>query len=350
VLIVREIDRFARSLAKQLIVEEELRRAGVEIDYVLGEYPDTPEGNLNKNIKAVIAEYERLKIAERTTRARRRMAREGHVVVRKTTPFGYRTVEKDGKREFAIREEEARTVRLIYKLYTEGDGQHEPMSMYGIIEYLSQARIPTWSDLRDNPGGRKQRGYGQWNKRTVAQILENETYAGIWHYAKLREATTSRIVNPREEWIPVKVPAIVSRETWEAAQRKREENKHRGIRIPGRNFLFRQRAKCGHCGAPMWAHTHVDAGVVRKYYRCTASHARSGYVRRCAQTKGFRADYLDTAIWHWIKEWLSDPEQLEDGLQALQENRENQGSPLGERLAVIESLVTDHKGQLERLC
>ena len=69
-LVVREIDRLSRNLAKQLIVEEELKRAGVEIDYVLGDYPDTPEGNLQKNIKACMAEYERLKIAERNTRGR----------------------------------------------------------------------------------------------------------------------------------------------------------------------------------------------------------------------------------------------------------------------------------------
>ena len=56
VLVVRELDRFARSLAKQLIVETEFKRADVEIDYVLGEYSDTPEGNLMKNVRAVIAE------------------------------------------------------------------------------------------------------------------------------------------------------------------------------------------------------------------------------------------------------------------------------------------------------
>ena len=70
VLVVREIDRFARSLAKQLIVEEELKRAGVAIEYVIGEYADTPEGQLMKHVKASVAEYERLKIAERTARAR----------------------------------------------------------------------------------------------------------------------------------------------------------------------------------------------------------------------------------------------------------------------------------------
>ena len=67
ILVVREIDRFARSLAKQLIIEQELAQAGVRIEYVLGEYPDTPEGSLMKNVKASVAEYERLKIIERTS-------------------------------------------------------------------------------------------------------------------------------------------------------------------------------------------------------------------------------------------------------------------------------------------
>ena len=74
VLVVRELDRLARSLAKQLIVEQQFKRAGVQIEYVLGEYPDTPEGNLMKNVRAVVAEYERLKINERMTRGRRNKA------------------------------------------------------------------------------------------------------------------------------------------------------------------------------------------------------------------------------------------------------------------------------------
>ena len=68
VLVVRELDRLSRKLAKQLVVEEELNRMGVEVDYVLADYEDTPEGRLNKHIRATIAEYEREKINERMVR------------------------------------------------------------------------------------------------------------------------------------------------------------------------------------------------------------------------------------------------------------------------------------------
>ena len=66
VLVVREIDRLSRNLAKQLIVEE-MKRDVVQIEYVLGEFPDTPEGNFMKQVRASVAEYEREKIMDGAT-------------------------------------------------------------------------------------------------------------------------------------------------------------------------------------------------------------------------------------------------------------------------------------------
>jgi site-specific DNA recombinase len=56
VLVVRELDRLSRSLAKQLFVEEELKRCGVEIEYVLDQYANSPEGSLMKKTSPTGAE------------------------------------------------------------------------------------------------------------------------------------------------------------------------------------------------------------------------------------------------------------------------------------------------------
>jgi site-specific DNA recombinase len=117
VLVLRELDRLGRSLAKQLIVEQDFNRADAEIEYVLGSYPDTPEGGLMKHVGASVAEYERLKIAERTTRARRAIAQSGGVVSHGKTPYGYQVVQ--GKHEFAVNEAEAQVVRLIFEWFTQ---------------------------------------------------------------------------------------------------------------------------------------------------------------------------------------------------------------------------------------
>jgi len=105
VLVVRELDRLSRRLAKQLIIEEELKRAGVEIEYVLATYADNPEGNLSKQIKAVISEYERLKINERIMRGRRLKARAGSVITRGHASYGYSLCNRDGKTGYEINPE-----------------------------------------------------------------------------------------------------------------------------------------------------------------------------------------------------------------------------------------------------
>ena len=146
VLIVRELDRFARGLAKQLIVEQQLKKSGVQIEYVLGEYPDTPEGSLMKNVRAVVAEYERLKINERMVRGRRQKVKAGNVLVYKRPPYGYRVAAEDGKTVLVVYEPQARIIRLLFLWYTEGDGEGGLLSMAAIARKLSDMGVPSPAD------------------------------------------------------------------------------------------------------------------------------------------------------------------------------------------------------------
>jgi len=243
VLVVRELDRLSRNLAKQLIVEEELRRHGVRVEYVLAEYPDTPEGNLQKHVKAVIAEYEREKIKERMVRGRRLKAKAGHVLTHGRAPYGYRPAKVDGKCTLTVYEPEARIVRLIFQWYTEGNEDGKKLSLVKIADRLTEMRVPTRGDTDDQVA--KRRGYGTWNRAAIGKILKRETYAGVFHYGKLHwDDERKRAINPRETWIPVKVPAIVSREVWEAAQRQSEENKEASRRNVRYQYLLRSRVTC----------------------------------------------------------------------------------------------------------
>jgi site-specific DNA recombinase len=128
VLIVREIDRFARSLAKQMIVEQEFHRRGIELEFVLESYDNSPEGSFHKNIKAVIAEFERVKINERTRRGRLQKVKSGSVLVHGKPPYGYRLQERGGKSELIPYEPEARVVKMIFDWYVKGDDDHAPLS------------------------------------------------------------------------------------------------------------------------------------------------------------------------------------------------------------------------------
>jgi site-specific DNA recombinase len=132
VLIGRELDRFARSLAKQLVIEQQLKRAGVTIEYIMGEYPDTPEGQLNKQIKAVIAEYERAKTTQRMVRGKNQVAKAGQVIPSDRIPYGYRL--NSDRTNFEIIKDEAKVIQDIFDWYI-----FERLSIYKIAQRLTKA-------------------------------------------------------------------------------------------------------------------------------------------------------------------------------------------------------------------
>ena len=346
VLVVRELDRFARSLAKQLIVEAEFKRAGVEIDYVLGEYPDTPEGNLMKNVRAVIAEYERLKITERNQRGLRNIVKSGQVMLHgDKPPYGYRTSE-DGKM-LVVHEPEAQIVRMMFDWYVYGDETGKKLSTPKIARRLSDLQIPTWHDIHQT-GSKKEREWGQWSHGSVYKMLRNETYKGIWHYG--RRNGKKGITNTREHWLAVQVPAIVSSRLWEQAQEQRLRNKKTAKRNVKYDYLMRYRLDCA-CGYSMLCYSTAykrkigDEGGYQ-YYRCSGSTGRN--VRKCDMPV-FRTDQVDATIWNWLRSWLMDPDRLREGLNQYQAERDKRNAPMRARLAVVDDLMAENLKKLAML-
>lgn len=339
VLIVREIDRLSRSLAKQLIVEEELKRAGVRIEYVLADYDDTPEGRLSKHIRATIAEYEREKINQRVTRGKRLAAKAGKTLVAGMAPYGYAKFEENEKTGLVICEQEAKVVRLIFRWYIQGK------SLRWIINALNELAIPTWADSRKE-GYRvsKQREAGRWAVGSLTRLLNNETYAGTWYYGKYDGR--KKKANPRSHWIPIQVPAIISRKDWEAVQARMVHNKQNAKRNFKHEYLLYKRVTCG-CGYSRICMTNGSKSpYIYKYYKCAGSN--SDLVHKC-KLPMFRAEKVDAVVWQWVKSLLTDPTKLKQGLNEYQERKEEELAPLKERLNVIEDLLTNNRTQLNRL-
>jgi site-specific DNA recombinase len=355
VLLVRELDRFARKLAKQVIVEEELKRAGVKVEYLLGDFPDTPEGRFNKNVKITLAEYEREKIKERTMRGRRLKVEAGSVLIPKgQAPYGYTVVKKQNKWALKVVDAEADIIRMIFTWYTVGDEGDGPMTIYQIAGRLTELSVPTFADVRavNKP---KKSGHGEWGCSSVASILKNETYAGIWHYGKRPHGENGnnkegRISQPKVQCLTVKVPAIISKEVWRIAQMRLAYNLKNSPRNTSQKYLLRRRVKCGRCGLKMAARTYKNnrgKKPVVSYYCCPSNHKYST-VRVC-DAPHFRADYIDTLAWEWVKNLILDPKILDEGLKIYQESKISENAPLLERIDVIEGIIADYQEQLERV-
>jgi site-specific DNA recombinase len=341
ILVVREIDRFARSLAKQLIIEQEFKRHRVQIEYVQGEYPDTPEGSLNKNIKAVIAEYERLKINERMVRGRRQKVKAGNIVVHGRPPYGYRLEEVGGKSQLLVNEDEAQIVRLIYQWYVYGEGKKGPMSARVIARRLTQMGTPI-----PPISGRASR---KWSRTTVGRIVTSKTYIGVWYYGKYGSQNGQRFNNPEQHWLSVEVPAIVDMELWEAAQDRRTINIANAKRNLKYSYLMNRRMTCGVCGSKIAACGSNDGYKNRLYYRCNVARGYEDYERKCSNARYFKAEDVDFTIWEWLKSFIRNPDAIDAGIAEYHEYREQEQAPIRERLAVVDDLLNDHRAQLQKL-
>jgi len=345
VLIVHELDRLSRNLAKQLIVEEELKRHGVKIEYVLGEYPDTPEGDLMKNIRATIAEYERLKISERNTRGRRNKVKAGHVLPHGKAPYGYKLAEVDGKSNFEIVPGEADIIRLIFQWYISGNGESGPLTFGEIAEQLTALGVPTAKDTPTrNWGSQKKRKYGEWCRGSVQKIIKNPTYKGDWHYGKKAKINGHWQSNPDDHILTVKVPAIISPEVWDIAIERRADNKANASRDRKRFYLLSGLVTCDLCGRKI-------AGTTVKYkyhyYRCGGAYGERGLPG--SNLPMFRAPILESMIWNEIHGEIIDPVRLANGLNKLKDVRDREPTPLRERLNVIADLIEKDQSALDNL-
>lgn len=299
-------DRLARNLSHQLIVTEEIERAGVRLEFVNFDWKDTPEGKLFYSLRGAIAEYEKEKIRERSMRGKRRKALEGKVTHACQT-YGYRY--KDSNLE--VIPEEAAVVRQIYTWCVKED-----MGPHSIAKRLNSLGIPS-------PKG------SIWQRGTVKRILQNTAYIGqlILQKWDQRGVKANRFrppeerarvhLYPKEHWVTVQVPAIIDENLWNAVQERMACAKR--LR-PGRavvNYLLSGLVRCGMCGSSI----HGFRGNVHRrhntYYVCTARNPGIPGRPKCLQPY-IRQDVLEHQVWSRVVLWVQNPDELYAALKEQQ--------------------------------
>lgn len=246
-VIVYDMDRLSRKLAHQLLLTEELEQYSVMLHIVTMPATDkSPESQLFSNMRGMIADYEREKILERTSRGRIGRAKAGFVSGGKRT-LGYTYVRHADKGPhydplthqcgvcgqpgdrggcYRVDPEEAALVQRIFRLYVQ-DG----LSLYAIAAHLTREGIPTQGD-RGISGPRRTLARGLWYPGSLLEILRNETYVGTMYYGKTERLPGLRNPDkktrwrwkPKADWIAVSVPAIIEQATFDAAQIQRRTN------------------------------------------------------------------------------------------------------------------------------
>lgn len=185
--------------------------------------------------------------------------------------YGYMKDPADPKRHMVPDPETAPVVRYIFDLCVSGKGPSQ------IAKQLKKDEIPT-------PGYHYYQKYGaeltnasitepyNWSQRTVAGILEDETYLG--HTINLKSTTVSfknkkRIERPESEQLRFENTheALVTQQTWEIVQDIRK-HKRRRANMAEQN-IFSGLVYCMDCGGTMVLHRAHTMDAVKNNFMCS---------------------------------------------------------------------------------
>ena len=302
VVVCYAIDRTSRDLADLLMLDRELTRHGVTLEFVADRRDRTPAGNLFFQMRGVFAEYERSQIIERTRRGKETRIRRGEIIDTGHVPYGY-TYDKQG-RTFRVHEERAATVRLMYLWIA-----HEGYTLNRVAVRLNEMGVSAPRTAR------------YWRVGTVRTIVRSEVYVGRWAWNKRRlvparrdrqgnvgpEGSRSKQERPRSEWIYVDVPAIIDGDTWARVQSQLQRNRELATRNRRHHYLLANVVWCERCGARMHGHKKAD----RKYYRCSDQAHMPREARRPTVGHVLRADALDCVVWGEVVRRITDPQTVE---------------------------------------
>jgi len=197
----------------------------------------------------------------------------------------------------------------------------EGLSIGEITRRLNAEGIPT------------RKASARWERTTVWAVLRNSAYHGVACFGKTRSSSRTRVTRPqrrggviapsitggherpREEWIEIPVPALVSEDSFARAQELLQENKVRSRRRTIEPSIVQGLVSCQKCGyAFSRSSTQTSARKIH-YYKCIGSDGwrkLGGPV--CDNSRMIRQDLLDQIVWAEVIKLLEDPTLIQQEL------------------------------------
>ncbi len=343
VALVYRLDRFFRNVKLLLESVETLRNYGVGLKSITEPFDtSTPIGRYVLTNLGAIAELERAIIMERKELGTLKAAQAGKWMGG-TPPYGYRINRKTKKLE--IEPKEAAVVRMLYNWLI-----REKMTLYQVQQRINTLGIPTKHDLLSKVKPTGSRCW--WRKPTLARMFQNETYTGTFWFRKYKNTWRARTVEnlrPKEEWIPIPVPSVISKAQFQLARKQIEENQKLSPRRTMRAYLFSKKLYCGICGGVMIAQYQPPGKNRRTGVRVYTCHKRSRERAPvpCSQ-KSMVETRIEVPVWKALKRLLMQPEAMLDEIEALQ-GKDDPRPALIARQAQIEKQLKQIESKRERL-
>ncbi len=340
-------DRIARDATYQDIIVEELIRNKKQIVIGGKDYIDNPENKFALQVFGAMSEYERAKIIERSMRGRKHWLKQGVLMSNGCLTFGYRYHRKtlDSHAYYEIDEKEAVVVREIFEMYAKGD-----VSLREITRHLKAKKAY------------RRPGSVAWNWSHIYHILRHEMYTGVRYFDTMtdgndeqdrmqKKQTKKMVYRDRRDWIGIPVPAIISKELFEAVQARLEHNKKCYRNAKGKQLLSGL-LWCGKCGSSCFSFRQyywvrrlkrVSMRVYERYLYTCQGRRKAGY----CDTGQVDTRPIDACVFSMIQEHMLDAEKLRPWLRNF--NKRVNKQKINKEIKTIEQKVKDADTKKNRL-
>ena len=335
VVLVHSFSRFARDHFALEMHVRRLRKAGVRLVSITQDLGEDPMSMMVRQVFALFDEYQSKENAKHTLRAMQENARQGFWNGSKA-PYGYAVVaaEQRGaktKKRLAIDPVEAEVIRLIFRLFREGDGTSGPMGVKAVTSWL-------------NEHGYRTRGGARWGIGQLHGILTRATYKGEHRFN--RKVWKTRKAKPDADHVPVAVDPIIDAETFDAVQAalKSRNPKILPPRVVTGPILLTGIATCAGCGGGMTLRTGKTGRY--RYYTCSTC-ARQG--KSACKGRSIPMDKLDRLVTERLADRLLTPERVGNLLAGLMERQAAKNEDHTARLTALRAKISDSESRLGRL-
>lgn len=353
-------DRFSRATYQAILIANEIEAAGTRLEFVQHDYQATSEGRLFFTLRVAIAEYEKAKILERTTRGKKgKMAAGG--IPHRLRAYGYDHI-SEAERQVRLRDGQGDPGSLVVN-------QAEAVWVRQMFEWVAEEEVGSMTIAqRLNDLAVPAKNGGKWHRGVVNDILHNPIYVGElrlnrWDFTGLGgqlhlppDKRTKRLTpkqRPQDEWITVPAPPILPREQWEQVQAILQNMKRRSSTrlAPGRKgHLLSGVATCGLCGAPIH---YVWNNVINAYLlRCANRYPVIRGMKEpppACKLPHVKALPVEEKVIAKIKTWFSEPDVLEADLARQVEEPSEMQAETEQKLAQLAEQIDEAKTRQSRV-
>ena len=286
-VVVHKFDRFARNRYDHALYEKKLEDNGVKLLSVMEQLNDSPESVILKSVLTGMNEYYSLNLAREVRKGQKENAlkcvHNGGI-----PPLGY---DLNDDNTYKINEEEAKSVKLIYKMYLDGRGYAtiaDELNALGFTNKLGKS----------------------FKKTSIRDTLLNEKYTGTFIFGKKDKKGK---LTGKELRVEHGIPAIISKEVFEQVQFKIKNRQHRktsGRSTAKSTYLLTGLCICGECGGTFSGGYRSVDRVSRNVHYGYLCRQRKDKVNNC-KNKAIKKEELETMVINAVKIYIFQERQIE---------------------------------------